>query len=64
MNIEERISLNKQKLNGIQARLNQLEEEKSGLIQEALRLDGEIRILNEQVAEKARKKGDYANATK
>ncbi|MCJ7829370.1 MAG: hypothetical protein MUP81_06490 [Dehalococcoidia bacterium] len=51
MNIEERLELNKQKLNGIQARLSQLEQEKQELLQEALRLDGELRILNEQVAE-------------
>ena len=47
MNIEERINLNQQKIIGIQARINQLEAEKQELLQEALRLDGELRILNE-----------------
>ncbi|MCJ7828150.1 MAG: hypothetical protein MUP81_00220 [Dehalococcoidia bacterium] len=58
MNIEDRITLNKQKLNGIQARLGQIEQEKQELLQEALRTDGELRILNEQVADKVKKKGD------
>lgn len=53
MNIEERIALNQQKLNGIQSRINQIELEKQELVQEALRLDGEIRILNEQLKEEA-----------
>lgn len=57
MNIEERIELNIQKLNGIQSRINQLEQEKQELLQEALRLDGEIRVLKEQNKEK-RKKGE------
>jgi hypothetical protein len=52
MNIEERIELNKQKLSGIQQRATQLDIEKQELLQEALRLDGELRVLNEQLKEK------------
>ena len=52
MNIEERIALNKQKLHGIQSRITQLEIEKSEWLQEALRLDGENRVLNEQLQKK------------
>jgi hypothetical protein len=55
MNIEERIELNKQKLSGIQQRATQLDIEKQELLQEALRLDGELRVLNEQVKEKTEK---------
>jgi hypothetical protein len=51
MNIEERIALNKQKLTGIQQKVNQLEIEKGELVQEALRLDGELRVLQEQEKE-------------
>jgi predicted nuclease with TOPRIM domain len=51
MNLEERINLNKAKLSGIQQRMTQIDTEKSELLQEALRLDGELRILNEQLAE-------------
>ena len=58
MNIEERIKLNQQKLNGIVSRINQMETEKQELLQESLRLDGENRILNEQLQEKTKKKGD------
>lgn len=57
MNIEERINLNKQKLNGIQSRLGQLEQEKQELLQEALRIDGELRLLNEQLKEPKKKGG-------
>jgi len=52
MNTEERIALNQEKLRGIQGRINQLEAEKQEFIQEALRLDGELRILKEQLEEK------------
>jgi len=52
MNLKERINLNKAKLSGIQQRMTQIDTEKSELLQEALRLDGEIRVLNEQLAEK------------
>ena len=61
MNIQERIKLNQQKLTGIQQRIGQLEAEKQELLQEALRLDGELRLLNEQAketTEKIKKKGD------
>jgi predicted nuclease with TOPRIM domain len=59
MNIEERINLNKAKLSGIQQRMTQIDTEKSELLQEALRLDGEIRVLNEQLVEpKEKEKGE------
>jgi len=45
--LEERLALNKQKLNGIVARINTINEEKEALLQEALRLDGENRVLRE-----------------
>ena len=47
MKLEERLALNKQKLNGIVARINTINEEKEALLQEALRLDGENRVLRE-----------------
>ena len=56
MNIEERLALNKTKLSGIQQRIQQIEIEKQEFLQEALRLDGEIRVLNEQLADKKEKK--------
>jgi len=52
MNIEERIKLNQAKISGIAQRITQLDIEKSELTQEALRLDGENRVLNEQLKEK------------
>lgn len=58
MNIEERKNLNKQKLTGIVSRIGNIDAEKEALLQEALRLDGELRILNEQVADKVKKKGE------
>jgi len=59
MNLEERINLNKAKLSGIQQRMTQIDTEKSELLQEALRLDGEIRVLNEQLVEpKEKEKGE------
>jgi hypothetical protein len=58
MNIEERLALNKQKVNGIVTRIQTIDVEKEALLQEALRLDGENRILNEQVASKEKKKGE------
>ena len=54
MNIEERLALNKQKLNGIVSRIQAIDAEKEALLQEALRLDGENRILQEQVDEKSK----------
>ena len=56
MNIQERIDLNTQKITGIQQRIGQLEAEKQELLQEALRLDGELRLLNEQAAEQKKEK--------
>ncbi len=51
MNISERVSLNKQKMAGLQERLTQLETEKQELLQEALRTDGQIQLLNELLKE-------------
>jgi uncharacterized protein (UPF0335 family) len=47
--MKERLELNKQKLTGIIQRINELEKEKQELAQEALRLDGENRLLLEMV---------------
>ena len=47
MDIKDRIKSNQQKITGIQQRLNQVETEKQELLQEALRLDGELRLLKE-----------------
>ena len=58
MNIEERTELNKQKLNSIQQRINQTEAEKQELLQEALRLDGELRLLGEQIKEREQADGE------
>jgi hypothetical protein len=59
MNIEERLSLNKAKLSGIVSRVQALDADKEALLQEALRLDGENRVLNEQLAEpKEKEKGE------
>jgi hypothetical protein len=55
MNLEERISLNKQKLNGIVARIDSINAERESLLQEALRLDGENRVLIEMQEKKTKK---------
>lgn len=51
MDVKERQSLNKAKLEGIAQRIQSLEQEKYELLQEALRLDGENRVLSEMEKE-------------
>jgi hypothetical protein len=50
MNIKERIELNAHKLAGVVQRINDMDKEKQELLQEALRLDGENRVLKEMEA--------------
>ena len=45
MNSKDRLESNKQKLAGLVQRINDLDREKQELLQEALRLDGENRLL-------------------
>ena len=47
MDIKERLTQNKQKLQEIQSKLQQLEQTRQELLQELLRLDGETRLLQE-----------------
>ncbi|MBN1691315.1 MAG: hypothetical protein JW901_09850 [Dehalococcoidia bacterium] len=49
MDIKERQGLNKAKLEGIVQRIQSIDQEKQELLQEALRLDGENRLLDEQI---------------
>lgn len=58
MNIEERVALNTQKIKGIEDRINAMEREKVELLQEALRLGGENRVLVEQQEEEKKGKGE------
>lgn len=50
MNTQGRLEANKQKLAGLVQRINDLDREKQELMQEALRLDGENRLLIEMEA--------------
>ena len=60
MDIKAELKANREKLQDIAREINQLEKQKQALLQEALRLDGEMRLLtrldggkeNVQVAEK------------
>ena len=55
MDKQDRLKQNQAKLANIQQRLAILEQEKQDLFQEALRIDGESRILNEQIKEEETK---------
>jgi len=52
MNIEQRLKETRTRLQGTAERLNKLEQEKQSLLQEMLRLDGEVRVLVELLKEK------------
>jgi len=51
MDIKERLTQNTQKLQAVQAKLQQLEKDKQDGLQELLRLDGEHRLLLQLVDE-------------
>jgi len=51
MDIKERLVQNRQKLQEVQVKLQQLEQTKQELLQELLRLDGENRLLLEMEKE-------------
>lgn len=51
MSIDEELKATRKKLPDIAAELNRLDKQKQGLLQEALRLEGEVRVL-ERLKEK------------
>ncbi len=54
MDIKEHLTQNEQKLKELQIRLQLLQQETQQLLQEALRLDGEHRLLLEMQKEEAK----------
>lgn len=47
MDLKDRLMQSEQKLKEIQGRIQQHEQQKQGMLQELLRLDGELRLLAE-----------------
>ena len=60
MNLEEKLVETKMRQQQLVAEANGLDERKQGVINEVLRLEGRIQLLNEQIEEQKKKEDKHA----